>query len=309
MAGDQEHIHPRQDRLKQLRAFCHAARHQSISRAAEQIFSSQPTVSRQIRTLEAELAVALFERSGPRITLTPAGARLHQLASPLVEGLDRLPDTFVEQYRNVPSGALNIAAGQTTASMVLPDYLRDFRHRHPDIRVNVRVADGRQRLRWLRAYEVDVVVTAVDLPPPDLEFRPVFSSELVFITPEDHPLAGRETVEIAELAAFPAVTHNASHYAAEVTDIIMRQHGQVARTVVQVDGWNVIKEYVEAGVGVSAVPDICLSDRDRVWSIPASRYFPARLYGVLTRRDDMLSLAASWFQRVILESRPGAPSA
>ena len=306
MVGEEQRHHPRRDRLKQLRAFCHAARLQSISRAAEHIFASQPAVSQQVRTLEEELAVSLFERSGPRIALTPAGALLYRLASPLVEGLDRLPDTFIEQHHGVASGVLNVAAGQTTAAMVLPECLREFRQRHRDIRVNVRIAEGRQRLRWLRAYEVDIVLAAVDLPPPDLEFRPVFSSEIVFITPEDHPLAGRETVEISEVAAFPAVTHNASHYASEITDIIMRQHGQVANTVLQVDGWNVIKEYVEAGVGVSAIPDICLSERDRVWSIPASRYFPSRLYGVLTRRDDMLSLAASWFIQAVVESRPGA---
>ena len=306
MAGDENHLHPRRDRLKQLRAFCHAARLQSISRAAERIFASQPAVSQQVRTLEEELAVSLFERSGPRIALTPAGARLFQLASPLVEGVDRLPDTFIERYHEVASGVLTVAAGQTTAAMVLPEYLREFRRRHPDVRVEVRIADGRQRLRWLRAYEVDVVLAAVDLPPPDLEFRPVFSSEIFFITPADHPLAGRESVDIAEIAAFPAVTHNASHYASEITDIIMRQHGQVANIVLQVDGWNAIKEYVEAGVGVSAIPDICVSERDRVWSIPARRYFPSRLYGVLIRRDDLLSLAASWFIQVVDESRPGA---
>ena len=303
MAGDEKRHYPRRDRLKQLRAFCHAARLQSISRAAEHIFASQPAVSQQVRTLEEELGVSLFERSGPRIALTPAGARLYQLASPLVEGLDRLPDTFIEQHHGIASGVLNIAAGQTTSGMVLPEYLKEFRHRHPDIRVNVRSADGRQRLRWLRGYEVDVVLAAVDLPPPDLEFRPVFSSDTVFITPEDHPLAGRETVELAEIAAFPAVMHGATHYAGELTDILMRQHGQVANIVLEVDGWNVIKEYVEAGVGVSAIPDICLSERDRVWSIPASRYFPSRMYGVLTRRDDLLSLAASWFIQVVEQSR------
>jgi DNA-binding transcriptional LysR family regulator len=270
------------------------------------MFASQPAVSQQVRTLEEELAVSLFERSGPRIALTPAGARLYQLASPLVEGVDRLPDTFIEQHHGVASGDLNVAAGQTTAAMVLPGYLREFRHRHPDVRINVRVADGRQRMRWLRAYEVDVVISAVDLPPPDLEFRPAFSSEIVFITPEDHPLAGRKTVDLSEMAAFPVVTHNASHYASEATDIILRQHGQAVNTVLEVDGWNVIKEYVEAGVGVSAIPDICLSERDRVWSIPASRYFPSRRYGVLTRRDDIRSLAADWFIQVIDQSRPEA---
>ena len=306
MVGDEKRLHPRRDRLKQLRAFCHAARLRSISRAAEHIFASQPAVSQQVRSLEEELAVALFERSGPRIALTPAGARLYQLASPLVEGLDRLPDTFIEQHRGISSGVLNVAAGQTTAAMVLPEWLSEFRRRHPDIRVNVRIADGRQRMRWLRAYEVDVVLAAVDLPAPDLDFRPVFSSEVVFITPEDHPLAGREAVDLSEVAAFPAVSHSATHYAGELTDILMRQHGQVAHTVLEVDGWNAITEYVEAGVGVCAVPDICLTERSRVWRIPASRYFPSRLYGVLTRRDEFLSLAADWFLQVVEESRAGA---
>ena len=306
MAGGEHLHHPRRDRLKQLRAFCHAARLRSISRAAEHIFASQPAVSQQIRALEEELGVSLFKRSGPRIALTPAGARLYQSASPLVEGLDRLPDTFIEQYHGIASGVLNVAAGQTIAAVVLPDWLSEFRHRHPDIRVIVRSADSSRLMRSLRAYEVDVLLTVVDLPPPDLEFRPVFSSEVRFITSEDHPLAGRETVELAEIAAFPVVTHGASNYEREILENVMSQNGQVANTVLEVDGWNVIKEYVEAGVGVSVVPDICLSERDRVWSIPASRYFPSRTYGVLTRRDEMLSLAASWFIQMVDQNRPGA---
>ncbi len=77
MAGDEKLLHPRRDRLKHLRALCYAARLQSISRAAEQIFSSQPAVSQQVRALEQELAVLLFERNGPRIALTSAGERLY----------------------------------------------------------------------------------------------------------------------------------------------------------------------------------------------------------------------------------------
>ena len=304
MADEARHLNPRRDRLKQLRAFCYAARHKSISRAAERIFASQPAVSQQVRALEEALGIALFERSGPRISLTPAGTRLYRHASPLVEGFDRLPNTFNERFHGVAAGVLDIAAGQTTATFALPPYLEEFRKRHPGIRVNVRIADGRRRLRWLRTYEVDVVFGAMDLPPPDIEFRPVFSSEAVLITPENHPLAGRKSVDIAEAAAFPAVTHPASHYVSQVSDIIMRQHGQILNPVLEVDGWNVIKLYVEAGVGISVVPDICLTEHDRVWRIPASRYFPARVYGVLSRRDDLLSLAAEWFIRIVERTGP-----
>ena len=289
----------RGDRLKQLRAFCHAAALESITRAAERILSSQPIVSRQVRALERQLAVTLFERRGPRIVLTPAGRCLYRLAKPLVEGLDRLSDSFVERYHHVPSGDLALATGQTAATCVLPAYLGRFRDRHPGTRVNVRVAGGWQRLRWLRAYEVDIVFAAVDVPPADIEFRPIFSSEIVFITPEDHPLAGRESVDLAEVARYPAVTFLPESHVGQAGETIMRQHGQSPDCAVEVDEWSLVKRCVEAGVGVSAVPEVCLTERDRVWRIPAAGWFPPRTYGTLTRRDDSLPLAARWFMRTM----------
>ena len=302
MAGDERPVHPRRDRLKQLRAFCYAARLQSISRAAEQIFSSQPAVSQQVRALEEELSVLLFERSGPRISLTPAGERLHRLATPLVEGLDRLPATFAERIRGVPSSALRLAAEQAVASSVLPGFLGRFRQRHPGVRVNVKVADGPRRMSWLRGYDVDVVFAAMEASPPEFEFRPVFSSEHVLITPMDHPLAGRKSVEMAEAAAYPSVTHSLGHRDGHAPDIVMSRNGEISNPILHVDGWDAIKHYVDAGVGIAVVPDVCLTERDRVWRIPAAKLFPPRVYGVLTRRDGHLSLAADWFIRILDES-------
>ena len=307
MPGQERLRHSRRDRLKQLRAFCYAARLKSISRAAERIASTQPAVSQQVRALEEDLAVALFERSGRRIYLTPAGERFYRLATPLVEALDRLRFTFAERYHGIPSSGLDIATGAVAAACVLPGYLGQFRKRHPDIRVNVKVADGSRRLRWLRDYEVDIVLAAVELPPPDLEFRPLFASELVLITPEEHPLAGRESVAIAEAAAYPTVTHPLAHYVSQASDTVMWRNGQTANPVLQVDGWDAIKHYVEAGVGISVVPEICLTERDRVWRIPATGFLPSRRYGVLTRKGDLPSLAAEWFIRTIDEIPPRAP--
>ena len=84
----------RGDRLKQLRAFCPAARRGSVSRAAEHLMASQPAVSTQIRVLESELGVALFERRGPRIVLTRAGKSLYERAMPLVVGISSLSFSF-----------------------------------------------------------------------------------------------------------------------------------------------------------------------------------------------------------------------
>ena len=285
----------RSDRLKQLRAFCHTAQLRNVSRAARRIFSTQPAVSRQIRALEAELGVALFERTGSRMVLTPAGEKLYRLARPLVEGMDRLNGTFAEQHDGAAPDTLSIGAGQGTAAFALPGYLRRFRERHPQVGVDIRIGCGRERVAWLRDYEMDLVVIAADVPPPDLEFHELFISEHVYITPEDHPLAGRDSVEFEEAASFPVVAHPTGTHMRDLLDMYTRLHGAAVTIVAEADGWNAIKTCVAAGVGVSVVPDLCLEERDRVWRIPFTRYVPPRRYGVLTRRDGLLSPPAKWF--------------
>ena len=175
-AGDGQHLHQRRDRLKQLRAFCQAARFGSISRAAEQVMSSQPAVSMQIRTLEEELGVLLFERRGPRIALSRIGQRLYQLAMPLVEGMDRLPDAFAEEHYGEATDDLCIGAGQVSAAYLLPKYLQRFREKYPEIRIEVKTGAGQQRLDWLRNHDLDLVVTAMDITPDDVVFHPVLES-------------------------------------------------------------------------------------------------------------------------------------
>ena len=90
-------VYYKQNRLKQLRAFCFAVQAGSVSKAAERLFLSQPSVTLQIQALERELAIELFERRGPNIKLTPEGNTLYELALPLVRGMDTLPETFAAQ--------------------------------------------------------------------------------------------------------------------------------------------------------------------------------------------------------------------
>ena len=291
------------DRLRQLRAFCHAARLRSISQAAEQLGVSQPAVSRQVRTLEEELSVILFNRRGPKIALTETGRRLLELAAPFVESMDRLPDTFSEMFRGVASSDLEIAAGQTTARFLLPPHLVRFHERYPETRVNLRIGSGRQRMSWLRSYEVDIAFVALDTPPPGVNAVTLSVSKSVLITPEDHPLAGQRQFNLHDATRFPAVAHSTGHYVRHIGEQYLRQHGLAPNVVVEVDGWATIKRYVEAGLGISIVPEVCLEERDRVWRVPFSRIAPPRPYALVTRRDDLLSLAARRLVEVIEESR------
>ena len=268
--------------------------------------SSQPAVSLQVRTLEEELGVLLFERRGPRISLTRVGQSLYRLAMPLVEGMDRLPDTFAERHHGVVADVLRIGAGQTSAAYLLPKYLKEFRERFPEILIEIRTGTGQQRLEWLRDYELDLVVAAMDIAPSDVEFHPVFGSDPVLITPLDHPLAGRESVPLEETAAYPFVGHTSAHYVRQVAEVILRLHGVAPDVAVEVDGWGVIVNYVAAGVGISFVPDLCLSEHEPLWRISFRHKIPQRRYGAIIRRDGLLGLAASQFLQIMVREGSNA---
>lgn len=288
----------RRDRLKQLRAFCHAARLGSITKAAERVYSSQPAVSLQIRSLEEELGVMLFVRSGPRIALTAAGRSLYRRAMPLVQDLDRFPDTFDEQFRNL-AGPLRIAAGETAASFLLPRYLKAFNERHADVEITVWVGSGSECLSWLRGYEVDMVFVAMDVEPPDLEFRLLVTSPYELITPEGHPLAELTHSGPHDLRCHPQVAHTRQSYIRAYGEMYLRQHGVVADIVVDVDGWEIIKDYVEAGLGIALVPTLCLTERDRVCRVPYEGALPPRRYGCVTRRGRIAPLSVQRFLEVL----------
>ena len=271
--------------------------------------SSQPAVSLQVRTLEEELGVLLFERRGPRIALTRVGASLYQLAMPLVEGMDRLPGTFAERHHGVAADVLRIGAGQTSAAYLLPKYLKQFRERYPEVVIDIRTGTGQQRLDWLRGYELDLIVAAMDIAPSDVEFHPVYGSCPVLITSLDHPLAGRDSVAIKETAAYPFVGHTSQQYVRQVAEVILRLHGVAPDVAVEVDGWGVITSYVAAGVGISFVPDLCLTENDPLWKISFEGTIPKRRYGAITRRDGLLTRAAVRLLRIMVPDLSGTPEA
>ena len=289
----------RADLLRRLRIFCFAVKHRSVSRAAKQALVNQPTASKWISQFEAELGAVLFDRSTRGIAPTAAAERLYRFCSPLVHALDRLPETFAERFRGEVVDNLRIGAGQVSATVLLPRYLARFRDSCPGVEVTVRVGNGPERLEWLRHFDVDLVVGASDLEVAEFECHHIITSEVVLITPEDHPLAGRTSVDLAEAVAFPAVLHPRDHYVGQIADMVFRQHGLVINRALEVGGWNAIKHYVEAGVGISIVPEVCVTDTDRLWKIPVPGAFPARAYSMFLRRDPIPPLAAERFLGIV----------
>ena len=287
------------DRVKQLRAFCHTARLESFTRAAEHLGSSQYSVSQQVRELEGELALMLFERSGPNIRLTRIGHELLHVARPVVMELDRLHEVFEERHRGFSSTPLAIAASTTCAVKVVPRYLKQFREEHADVRVTVRLGGGIAKIGWLRAHEVELSFGAMDVVPTDIEFRRLFTSRVVLITPVNHVFAESTALDLDSLASVPMVAHPPEHYTRALLDRMARHGGVRLDVVMEFPGWDNIIRHVEMGVGVAVVPEFALNESTRVERVALDRLFPPRKYGVYRRREGMLSLAARHFLKIV----------
>ncbi|TZF89744.1 LysR family transcriptional regulator [Cognatilysobacter lacus] len=289
------------DRLKPLRAFCQTARLGSVSRAAEAMFLSQPAVTLQLQALERDLGVSLLERNGRRLTLTREGEALYELARPLVEGFDNLDALFRDRIRGLDAGELHVAAGSSTIVYLLPRIVEAFRAQHPDIRLILHNVTGARGLNLLRDDGADLAVGSMLDVPGDLAYQPVVSYEPMLITPPDHPLATKPDIEIADLSPYGLILPPQRQTTYRMVDMVF-QRAHVSYTVaLEVGGWEVIKQYVAMGLGISIVTAICLTEADgaRLASRSLSTFFPSRSYGVVTRRGRALSPQARAFIELV----------
>ena len=304
MAVNRQRIYHKRDRLRQLRAFCHAARLESFSRSADHLALSQSAVSLHVRELEHEFEAALFDRIGPRVALTEAGRRLYRLAMPLVEAMDGLPAVFPGEFGEESSTEVRLTAGPSAVAFALPPILTRFHDAHPRVRLRVTNALVVRGLELLSARKVDFVVGAREPDTEMFSYHEAFTYDLVLIVPEDHPLAGRESVDIREAAQYPGIAPPSGTYNRQLGESVAHRFGAETKVVLETNGWGVIRSYVEAGLGISVVPSLCLTGKERVWRIPFGEYVPARSYGVFTRPDRPLSPHAHRLVRMIAPDFP-----
>ena len=297
--------HYRHNRLAQLRAFCHALKEASISKAAEKLSLAQPTVSLQIQALEQELGEILLERRGPRIAPTPAGLALYELAAPLVQGMDTLPQALADKFGKLDSGEINIASGESTLLHLLPPYVREFAEAYPGIHIRLHNVTGRSGLAMLRSDEADFAVGSLLEVPDDMQYKPLFTYEPMLITALDHPLVQLKRVTLEDIAPYGLILPPQFLSTWRRVNEVFRKQGLEYNVRLEVGGWEVIKRYVEEGLGISIVTSICLRQSYRLRASSMKQYFPERSYGVVHRRGKFLTPQARRFIETL--EKPAAP--
>jgi DNA-binding transcriptional LysR family regulator len=293
------------NRLQQLRGFCYAAQAGSISKAAEKLFLSQPSVSLQVQALERELKTTLFERRGPKISLTPDGKTLYELAAPLVDEIDSLDDTFAARRGGIETGRLDIAAGESTTLYLLPQFVQQYAEAYPGIELKLHNVTGRDGLAMVRADEADFAVGSMIEVREDIEYQPMFTYDPMLIVAKNHPLAKRKRVSLKDVSPYPLILPPSHLTTWGVVDYAFGKHNLKYDVKMEAGGWEVIKKYVSLGLGISIVTSICLTGDEDLVAFPLSKYFPKRTYGLVIRRGKFLSPAAQRFVDLMRKSVKG----
>lgn len=290
----------KQNRCQQLRGFCYAALMGSVSKAAAHIGLSQPAVSQQIRQLEEEMAVTLFVRRGASIHLTPDGELLLKMVKPLVEKLEHLDKEFKHQRAEVEEGYVEVASGGSTILYVLPRYVEEFRRLYPKVEVRLHNVTGLAGIAQLRAGLVDFAVGPMIDVPEDLEFHPMLSYEPVLITCAGHPLAQKKDLTLQDISRYPLVLPPRNLSTWRVVDSAFKKKGLPYQVAMEVGGWDAIKKYVELGLGISIISSVGISGSEKLEVLPAGEFFPKRMYGVVLRKESILSPQAQRFVKLLL---------
>jgi LysR family cys regulon transcriptional activator len=183
--------------------------------------------------------------------------------------------------------------------------VRRFVTAYPKVHLKLHNVTGRDGLKMLRADEIDFAVGSMLEVPEDIEYRPVVSYDPMLITPIGHPLAEKlasgAEITLEDISHYGLILPPAHLSTWRIVKYVFQQHNLTFEVTLEAGGWEVIKKYVELGMGISIVTDICLTGREELVAIPLTRYFPQRSYGLVLRRGRALSPQARRFIEIMEE--------
>ncbi len=183
--------------FKQLEAFIRVAELQSFTRAAKQLYMSQPAISFQIKALEEDLSVTLLQRSERKVALTEAGRLLYPEAKQMLGHYNKIK-AGLDALRGLKAGHMIIGASTIPGEYLLPGIIGSFRSKYPGVRVNLRIAGSGDVLKWLQERDIDLGVVGAIGEQDNVEFTKWLDDELVLVVPPGHRWSGK-TIEISEL--------------------------------------------------------------------------------------------------------------
>ncbi len=272
---------------RQLAAFCAVVEKKSFSQAAERLGVTQPAVSLQIRALEKRLGVQLLDRSGRRVELTEAGARLYRNAQRLLAVEEQLLDELGEDERL--AGRLELGASTGPGGSVVPVLLGELYRRHPDVSVALTVADTHRIVELVADRALELGVVGFARRHRSVTFEVLFRDEVVLACPPGHPFAGK-TIALDDLKSETLILMQEGAGVREAIEDELRAHGARLRDFdvrLELGLQESVRSAVEAGFGVTFISRSAIEA-----ALAAGTLSEARVEGLEPTREIFLARAS-----------------
>jgi aminoethylphosphonate catabolism LysR family transcriptional regulator len=251
-------------RHSQLIAFHHVALLSGFSRAAEAMHLTQPAVSEQVRKLEQDHDVLLFNRNRKRVTLTPQGEALFHLTKQYF-GIEAQMGEFLSETRAAIDGTLRIIAD---SALHVTDLLTRFRTRYPNVQISLRTGNTAEVLEDLRSYNVEIGVAGNLEPGRDMDFVNLGTSEIIAYAARGLLPESKPTLRMDELANWPLIFREAGSKTRQKLESEAARHGLTLTPSIRAEGRETERELVASGAGIGFLSRAEFGHDHRVVAIP-----------------------------------------
>lgn len=294
--------------LRQLETFVRIVELGSFTRAAEELSLTQPAVTRQIASLEAELKTRLLERLGRKVALTSSGEALFRYAAEIL----RLTDDARRAVADVSaglSGKMTVGASSTAATYLLPPILSRYRELYSAVELNVHTGLSAHIADLVMENAVDLGVVMGDHSRAGLKQETVGESATVVVTYPDHPLADRTAVKAEELGLSALILMEEGTNLRRYVDRLLSTAGVKEQVSMEMDNVEAIKKMIEARLGISLLPSMAVEAEvaaGRLAALPLADVPGAsRTVSLIYRADKYVSAAMKGFMRLLAELAGG----
>jgi len=289
---ENEVFYYKSNRLQQLRGFYYTAMLGSVSDAAEKMGLQQCSVSMQIKSLERDLEVNLFERAGPKMNISEAGHQLYELISPHIESIDSLPSAFQKKLKEKQEKKLTIAANQASFNYLLPRLISHCKESIPELSIRVKMENPSDGLELLKKDKIQAYIAPFSELPPEFEFHEICSAEVIIIAQKDHPLITSENFHISDIGKYQTVrTPDVRFFTVPFFEETLRQHKVKVYAEVENIDWEICKSFICHTDTFTIVSDICYDPKrdHNIGKRSLKELIPNMRYGIVIKKGKIHS--------------------
>ena len=289
------------DLLQWLRGFYYVARSGSVTQATTMMGREQPTITRQIKCLERELGVTLFDRSSGTMKLTSEGRVLFEKAVTLFEDIKTIRNEFKKKQRTY-KGKIIIATSHWIVESFLPKYIVDFSQAHPQVAFHIEGGFFNTALAKVESSEADFGIVFTDIVSGTLTSHDLFETGMKLIAPRQSTFFSGTSPTLKEIAKVPLILFAGAD--GSIDPLIRRRFAAERlqpKVILTHNNFISVKKYVSLGMGAALLAGIAVSEEDeKTFDVfPLDKYFPRRKVGIVVRERKYLSPAAKAFINMI----------